>query len=143
MNKQMNVFLAELVVEYHKLQNFHWYIQGKDFYPIHAQLEKYYDMVRDFIDETAEQMLMNDATPVATLTEMLAISEIKEVPGVYRNSDDILKMVMHDFMHLQGRVVALKELADDQKIYAISAQMDEYLGDFSKAIWMLTQSGIK
>lgn len=32
MLESLNQFLADLVVEYHKLQNFHWYVAGMDFF---------------------------------------------------------------------------------------------------------------
>ena len=51
MDKQLNKLLADLVVEYHKLQSYHWYIKGKDFFTVHAKLEELYNGVNKAIDE--------------------------------------------------------------------------------------------
>ena len=32
MEKLLNKLLADLVTEYHKLQHFHWYVKGGDFF---------------------------------------------------------------------------------------------------------------
>ena len=45
MEKKLNLLLADLVVEYHKLQNFHWYVKGKSSLMIfdkHANLKYKY-----------------------------------------------------------------------------------------------------
>ena len=46
MESKLNALLANLTVEYHKLQNQHWYVAGSDFFQAHAQLEELYDRRR-------------------------------------------------------------------------------------------------
>ena len=53
METKLNQLLADFVVEYHKLQTFHWYVKGKDFFTVHAKLEEYYHHVKENIDEVA------------------------------------------------------------------------------------------
>jgi len=57
MEKELNKLLADLVVEYHKLQSFHWYLKGYHFFDDHAKLEEYYDEVAEIVDGVAENML--------------------------------------------------------------------------------------
>ena len=77
MEKQLNQLLSNLVVEYHKLQNFHWYVKGKDFFPVHAKLEELYDYVNEAVDEVAEHLLMIGGKPKASLKEFLEAASIK------------------------------------------------------------------
>ena len=44
-NKNLNQLLADLNVFFRKLQNYHWNIEGKDFFIFHEILEKYYDCI--------------------------------------------------------------------------------------------------
>ena len=37
MNDDLNLLLSNLNVLYRKLQNFHWYVKGKDFFVIHEK----------------------------------------------------------------------------------------------------------
>ena len=51
-------------VEYHKLQNFHWYVKEKDFFTVHSKLEEYYDGISDMADDQkccAVSKLMDDS----------------------------------------------------------------------------------
>ena len=45
MEIKWNHLLADLIVEYHKLQNFHWYVKSKDFFTVHAKLDEYYNYI--------------------------------------------------------------------------------------------------
>ena len=43
----LNELLSDLNVFYRKLQNYHWNIQGNDFFVIYSKLEEYYDEVNE------------------------------------------------------------------------------------------------
>lgn len=139
MEKQLNQLLADFVVEYHKLQNFHWYVKGKDFFTVHAKLEEWYDAINGAIDEVAEMILMLKMEPLASLKEFMEVSRIKEADGIHRSSADVFKEVKNDFSYLLESVAAVKKNADEKDVYMVSALMDDYIKEFSKSIWMLEQ----
>ena len=56
-NEKMNVLLADLNVLYRKVQNYHWNVDGRNFFTIHAKLEEYYNEINEQIDEIAERIL--------------------------------------------------------------------------------------
>ena len=132
METKLNQLLADFVVEYHKLQTFHWYVKGKDFFTVH-------DHVNENIDEVAEHILMLNMKPLASLQEFLKVSSITEVRGEFICSQDILKEVLKDFEYLLNEVKELKKYADDQEQYVISALMDNYISHYTKAVWILKQ----
>ena len=39
LESKLNELLADLNVFYRKLQNYHWNVEGKDFFQVHAKLE--------------------------------------------------------------------------------------------------------
>lgn len=142
METKLNQLLADFVVEYHKLQTFHWYVKGKDFFTVHAKLEEYYDHVNENIDEVAEHILMLNMKPLASLQEFLKVSSITEAHGEFVCSQDILIEVLKDFEYLLNEVKELKKYADDQEQYVISALMDNYISHYTKAVWMLKQQSV-
>ena len=73
MENKLNKLLANYVVEYHKLQNYHWYIKGKDFFQVHAKLEDIYNGINGAIDELAENILMIGYKPLASLKDFLEV----------------------------------------------------------------------
>ena len=139
MNQQLNNLLANLVVEYHKLQNFHWYIKGKDFFQVHAKLEDLYNGINGMIDEVAENMLMEGIKPIGSLKEFLEVSSIQEAEAESIKSKTIFKEVLKDFNMILNQVIEIKKLADEESNYLISASMDEYIKQFKKSIWMINQ----
>lgn len=135
----LNHFLADLIVEYHKLQNFHWYAKGSDFFTVHAKLEEYYNGILAAVDEVAEQILMLEGRPLGSMKEFLEVSSIAEASDEFRSSETILEEVKKDFQILQQKAVSIKKAADESENYLISSAMDEYIQQFTKSIWMLGQ----
>lgn len=140
MEKQLNQILADLVVEYHKLQNFHWYVKGHGFFTMHAALEAYYEDMRADIDEIAECLLQINHEPKATLKEYLEIASIAEAEGKFRGADEILKEVHKDFDHLLGEIRTLKRGAEEKGLKRVDILADKLLEKYSKKVWMLRQS---
>jgi starvation-inducible DNA-binding protein len=136
---KLNHLLANLVVEYHKLQNFHWYIKGNDFFTVHAKLEDYYNDINKSVDEVAESILMLEGKPLASLKDFAANASIKEAEAQFIKSDIILSEVEKDYSLLLAEVIEIKKTADAEENFIISAMMDDYIKSFTKAVWMLKQ----
>lgn len=136
---KLNHLLANLVVEYHKLQNFHWYIKGSDFFTVHAKLENYYNDINKAVDEVAESILMLEGKPLASLKDFAANASIKEAEAQFIKSDIILAEVEKDYSLLLAEVIEIKKAADAEENFIISAMMDDYIKNFTKAVWMLKQ----
>ncbi len=139
MEQNLNLLLSDLVVEYHKLQNFHWYAKGRNFYAVHEKLEELYNGFLVTIDEVAEAMLMCEMKPVASLAEFAANTKIKEVKAEFIDGLEIFKHVLEDFTYFIDSVKSLKALADENGNYLVSAMMDNLIAQFAKNIWMMRQ----
>ena len=139
MNNKLNKLLANLVVEYHKLQNYHWYVKGKDFFQAHAKLEDLYNHINGAVDEVAENLLMLGGQPLASLKDFLENADIEEAKMEPLKSKYIYKEVLKDFSFLLESVIEIKKEADANEVYVISALMDDYIKEFNKSIWMINQ----
>lgn len=139
LEKKLNLLLSDLVVEYHKLQNFHWYVKGSDFFQVHVKLEEFYDGINEAIDEVAEKLLMVDGKPLASLKDFLATSKIKEADAKHLSSKEVFKEVLKDFEYLLESAKDVKKAADEKEVFLVSTYMDDLIGDFSKNIWMIKQ----
>lgn len=143
MKEKLNLLLSDLVVFYHKLQSYHWYVKGTAFFEVHAKLEEYYDGINEQIDEVAEVMLMEGLKPASTMKDFLKIAKIKEGVKDYVEPSKIFKSVLDDFKYLLKSAEAVKAQADKKNNYFVSAKMDELIGDYKKTIWMISQSMMK
>lgn len=140
LNAKLNHLLANYVVEYHKLQSFHWYVSGKDFFQAHAKLEELYDGINESIDGIAELILQAGGTPISSLRELLETASIEERADEFVSSADVFAAVIADFQALLDEVVATKKAADAEDAYLVSAALDNEIAAFSKSLWMMRQA---
>lgn len=138
--KELNQFLADLNVFYRKLQNYHWNIEGRDFFVIHGKLEEYYDEINKSIDEVAEFILTKNEQPLGTMKDYIEITKITEAENKKVSSEVVFNELINDFSYLLKNVKAIKKEAEKMEDDATSALMDEYIIDYGKKIWMLNQT---
>ena len=137
--EDLNLFLSNLNVFYRKLQNYHWNIKGEDFFIVHAKLEELYNDINERIDEIAEHILIIGKQPLGTMKDYLEKSQIQEANNEKICSNKVYGSLLKDYTILINNAVKIKEDADNEKKYATSALMDEYLQDFGKKTWMIRQ----
>ena len=138
--KELNQFLADLNVFYRKLQNYHWNIEGRDFFVIHSKLEEYYDEVNKSIDEVAEFILTKNGEPLGTMKDYIEITKITEAENKKVNSDVVFNELIKDFSYLLKNVKVIKKEAEKESDEVTSTFMDNFIADYSKKLWMLNQT---
>ena len=139
MIEELNKLLSNLNVFYRKLQNYHWNIKGDDFFTVHQKLEDYYDCVNKQIDEIAEHILVLGGQPLGRMKDYLQLSTIQEANNEKLTSDIIYKNVSADIAIILKSVKDIKKLAEEKTDFGTSSLIDEYISDYSKKLWMLTQ----
>lgn len=139
---KLNEYLADLNVFYRKLQNYHWNIEGREFFVLHAKLEEYYNEINEQIDEVAEYILSLGGEPLGTMKDYLNISKITEAQNVKVKSDTVYTEIIKDFTHLLDCANKIKQEADKTGDTQTSTFMDEFIAGYSKTIWMLKQSNV-
>ena len=135
--KKLNVYLADLNVMYRKVQNYHWNVDGRNFFTIHAKLEEYYNEINEQIDEIAERILSIKARPYGTMKKYLEITNIKEAHDEDIADLDIVKNLKADFETILGEVKEIKKEADKEDDFGTSAMMDELIIGYETKLWML------
>lgn len=128
--------LADVQVYYTNLRDFHWNVQGTNFYNLHAEFERLYDGIATKADDIAERLLQLGATPEHRYSEYLKISQVKEAE-VTHCGHSALSQVLETEKQLiaQERVVlaAAQEAGDEATI----AMVSDWLREQEKLIWML------
>ena len=135
--EKLNYYLANLNLLFRNLQTYHWYITGKDFFVIHEKLEEFYNDISVQIDDVAERILAINGKPLASMTDylknsFLAEAEAKEIPA-----KKPLEAAQNDFEKMLDLVKEIKVQAEKESDYGTSAQMDDYIKDYEKKLWMI------
>jgi starvation-inducible DNA-binding protein len=138
--QKLNIYLADLNVFYRKLQNFHWNIQGEDFFVWHEKLEEYYNAINTQIDAIAEHILMLNGQPMGRMNEYLKQTHIQEAQDKKIDQQEVVRQIVQDYTTLLDSVKSIKKVAEEQEMYSTSSMTDTYMAEYEKIIWMLSQS---
>lgn len=132
----LNGLLADSTVFYQKLRHYHWNVEGRHFFELHAKFEELYTKWATHIDDVAERILTLDATPLHTLKGMLGGASLKEdesIPAAPKMVDAILNDL--DAMHKAAAgVIAAAEDADDR---GTANLLDDLSDGIEMDMWML------
>lgn len=132
----LNGILADSIVLYQKLHHFHWRVQGRGFFQLHAKFEEMYNHFAGVSDEVAERILMIGGEPLASLQQALELSSVKESAAVPAAGEMVVQLLaeLENFRVKVRAAVALADQAGDRG----SANLLDPLADaLDKEIWML------
>ena len=139
MESKLNHLLVNVTVEYHKLQNLHWYISGSDFFQVHAKLEELYDGLLPIVDDVAETILQQGGKPIASLGEFSQRHQGARSTHPCTALRSSRLSLLTSRRALLDEVTAIKVAADEENNQLVSALMDDYIASLSKTIWMIRQ----
>ena len=92
----LSTVLADEMTLYIKTRKAHWNITGESFMELHKLFENQYKSLEESIDEVAERIGKLGHKTIGTMTEYLKVSRIKEHPGKYFSSKDMIKELLKD-----------------------------------------------
>lgn len=96
MVEYLNRLVANCQVHNQKLRNFHWNVDGQDFFELHEVFENLYHKMDDHIDQLAERIRVFGHRPYSTLKQAIHLSEIKE-PSSILTSIEMVREVIKDY----------------------------------------------
>ena len=134
----LNKVLANEFVLSIKTRNYHWNVIGPNFSELHKFFDEQYGQLNDIIDQVAERSRALGEKSIATTTEFLVKTSLKEQPKQY---PDALQMV---FNLLQDHKVIIRNLRKDLETCAseyndmgTSNFLTDLMEKHEKMAWML------
>lgn len=88
--------LANEMALYIKTRKSHWNVSGESFMELHKLFEAHYKELEESIDAVAERIGKLGHPTIGTMHEFSKLSTIKESPGKYPSSKDMLKELLKD-----------------------------------------------
>ncbi len=90
------VVLSNEMTLYVKTRKAHWNVTGESFMELHKLYENHYKQLEEAIDEIAERIGKLGEKTIGTMQEFSKLATIKECPGKYSSSKDMLKELLKD-----------------------------------------------
>lgn len=113
----LSAVLADGVMLYTKTRKFHWNVKGESFMELHKLFESQYKQLEEAIDEVAERINKLGAPAIGTMKEFMALSQVKESPGKYPASREMITELLKDheaiIITLRKKIKECDEKLDD------------------------------
>ena len=93
----LTVVLADEMTLYVKTRKFHWNVTGESFMEMHKLYEGQYKQLEEIIDAVAERINQLGSKTIGTLSEFAKHTSVKESPGKYHNSKDMILELLKDY----------------------------------------------
>jgi len=134
--KALNQLLADYQVYYQNLRNFHWNVEGVNFFALHAQFQALYTDARTKIDEIAERILTLLSRPMSTLSDYLKHSRVKESNTMTEDRKMVLTVLENHRILIESmrEVLEAADMAGDEGTVEM---VSGFLANLEKKSWML------
>lgn len=133
---ELNKQVANWIVAFTKLHNFHWYVKGPNFFSLHVKFEELYNEASQNVDDLAERILAVGGKPIGTLKESLNLSIIDEAGKGY-TAEEMIAELSEDFSNIVKQLEESIEVASNAED---DVTEDLFIGmqtDIEKHNWML------
>lgn len=134
--EQLNILLADYHLYYQKLRNFHWNIEGTNFFDLHEKFEEMYDDAKEKIDEIAERILTLRHSPKSNLTDYLEITNLKESDN-HLDDSAMVDTLLNDHGKIIAQMRQVVNVADDGGDEGTIDLIGAYIRELEKTSWML------
>jgi len=130
--------LADEYVLYTRTRNYHWNVIGPRFHDLHKLFEEQYRELDEVVDQLAERSRALGAPAVATLTEFLQLTRLKEEPNHYPDDRRMVANLLADHETLIRQLRTDLETAGD-RFHDIGTNdfLTGLLERHEKTAWML------
>ena len=119
-----------------KAQNFHWNVEGSDFYQLHQLFETIYDEVYGAVDAFAENIRKVKAYTPASLERFSVLSAIDDEIGILE-PQSMVAVLLHDAEKMQEIMKHLFVRAEELGEHGLSNFLADRQDAFAKHAWFL------
>ena len=133
----LNSTLADEYLLLTKTKNYHWNVVDPRFNDLHKFFDEQYGQISEIVDEVAERVRSIGGKTIATMTEFLQITRLKENPSEYPNANTMLENLLNDHetivRQLRKDLETCEQLGDAGTTDFLTGIMEEH----EKMAWML------
>jgi starvation-inducible DNA-binding protein len=137
--QSMQKSLATVFALYLKTHNFHWNIQGPDFYEYHKFLQKLYEEIYESVDDIAEHIRALDGYAPGALSTYAQLSEVKDSNNIGPGRAMIAELLLDNQRTINVLTMSYV-LAEREKQIGLSNFLQDRIDKHQKHGWMLKAS---
>jgi starvation-inducible DNA-binding protein len=135
--ERFSTLLANTYLVYLKTQNYHWNVEGSDFYMLHKFFEKQYQELGNAADEIAERIRILGASAPGSFNEFLKLTTLSDSPTIMISSEDMLHNLLKDHTLIIADVKTSLRIAENYDDDASKDLMIQRLRSHESMGWMI------
>jgi len=136
----LNGALADTVALYFKTKNFHWHVAGPRFRDLHVLFNEQAAQLVGTVDDLGERVRKNDEYTLTSIGSVAKATRIKDQDDVSLTADAMVKELRDDNKTLHGRLLEVKEAAEEAGDNATSGVVDDWIDECEERVWFLNQT---
>jgi len=136
----LNGALADTVALYFKTKNFHWHVAGPRFRDLHVLFDEQAAQLVGTVDDLGERVRKNDEYTLTSIGSVAKATRIKDQDDVSLTADAMVKELRDDNKTLHGRLLEVKEAAEEAGDNATSGIVDDWIDECEERVWFLNQT---
>ncbi|WP_111684540.1 Dps family protein [Winogradskyella tangerina] len=129
--------LANYQMFYHKLRNFHWNVEGPDFFELHEEFENEYTTVAASIDTIAERMRIFNIKPMLSLKDISSIATINDIEKPL-SATAMVSEILKDYELLHDGLLNVLNISLNIGDNATEQMVTDFMRRIEKRNWMFT-----
>lgn len=133
---ELSKLLASTYTLYLKVQNYHWNIEGKEFFAVHKFTETLYNELFLQVDAIAERIRTLGEKAPGTFREYLELSTISEAKGE-DSTAEVMKIIHADYETILSDAKKIILLAGEKNDDGTSDLLTPYVSSYEKTLWMM------
>ena len=119
-----------------KAQNFHWNVEGQDFYQLHLLFENIYDEVYGAVDAFAENIRKIKGYTPASLSRFSTLTEVNDETGILEPQAMVAELLA-DAEKMQEIMKVVFQEAESRGEHGLSNFLADRQDAFAKHAWFL------
>ena len=125
---------------YFKTKNFHWHVAGPRFRDLHVLFDEQAAQLVGTVDDLGERVRKNDEYTLTSIGSVAKATRIKDQDDVSLTADAMVKELRDDNKTLHGRLLEVKEAAEEAGDNATSGVVDDWIDECEERVWFLNQT---
>ena len=136
-HEDLRVLLANTYVVYVKAQKFHWNVEDRYFFSLHAFFEKIYESLSEAVDDIAERLRTLGYPAPGSFKEFLELTTLSEAVQSSYKADEMLEILARDYASICDFLKQAIQHAGEVGDVGTEDFFTERLREHEKDLWMI------
>ena len=132
----LNSLLIDYQVLYHKLRQYHWNIDGPEFFELHEVFEKEYKEAEKIIDRIAERIRVFGVKPNFTFEQIHSMTRIKQKTA--EKGIQMIRDLLEDYMQIHADLLDALDASLNTGDAGTERLLQDLLVHVEKRNWMFS-----